>query len=94
MINKFNEELSEEFGFIFDKIFIEALRLKGIEFENKKETEEFVRANCVRIIKPNSQIEVFKVKSIPFLSYDKSLCFNPQGNPFEFSFNLGVFKYL
>jgi hypothetical protein len=76
----------------FDKTILEGLKLKGFTFNNRKATEEFIKARCKKIEYSESKEHIFLVDDIPFLKIDYSPDFKFEEN--IVSASLGKFTYL
>ncbi len=54
-------------------MFLEGLKLKGFEFDNRMEIEEFINSRCRCEDNTHHKEQVYYVDNTPFLVYDYSL---------------------
>ena len=62
-LNNIRMELSK----MLDNVFIEGLKLKGFEFENRIELESFIKSNCKCEYHVDVKEKIYYVNNIPFL---------------------------
>ena len=79
-----------------DSAFIEGLKLKGIDFKNKSELQEFVKNNCTCDDNIDLKQCVYFVNEIPFLlhNYEIETPNFDDLNINKCSANFGYFVYL
>jgi len=80
----------------FDDIVIQGLKLKGFEFKDREETENFIKSRCRCEDKPHIKEKVYFVDNIPFLLHDYNIIyepFNPK-EPFAIKANYGGYRYI
>lgn len=81
-----------------DAVFTEGLRLRGFEFENRLEIENFIKEHCRCEDNTDSKQRVYFVKDVPFLLHnyavDLSLPKFDESEPFKIAAEYGSWAYL
>lgn len=98
MINKLTDELINDLNNKLDNIIIEGLKLKGFEFCNKSQLENFINQHCMCFDDSINREKTYYVYGEPFLLHCYAL--PPLELPliingkFEVKASLGKYTYL
>jgi len=89
LVNSLNQKLED--------LFINGLKLKGFEFSDKREFEEFIKTRCECIDNLEAKQRIYSVDGIPFFlhNYEPEFCIPDFSNGnCEIKANYGTFAYL
>lgn len=95
--NELIKNISDSLTKKMESIFIDGLKLKGFEFENRKELELFVKSNCRAEYLEGKMEKVYYVNNIPFLLHKYSFDISPiceVDGSIKISGNYGSYSYL
>lgn len=73
MINEIINQIAKNLSDKFDDLIIEGLKNKGYIFNNRLQTENFIKEYCRCEDNINIQQRIYYVKDIPFLLYNYEL---------------------
>lgn len=93
IINKMSLELACN----LENLIINGLKLKGFEFENKIELEEFIKTRCRRTDNIDFEEHTYYVDNMPFFFHKYRAELSPiieHGNEIKLYYNFGSYKYL
>lgn len=90
--------LSSQLNKQLEDLWIEGLKRKGFEFENRMELENFIKSNCRCEDRSDIKQRTYFVNDIPFFlhCYEIEIDLNPTKTDREFkmSANYGCYAYL
>jgi len=90
-------KICEELANKFERLIIEGLKLKGYEFENKIDLENFVKEHCRCEDYADVKQRTYFVKGVPFFFHDYNIVYEPiteNSNGVSMSANYGLYRFL
>jgi len=90
------EKICEELANKFENLIIEGLKLKGYQFENKVDLENFVKEHCRCEDKIDIKERTYFVKGVPFFFHDYNIIYEPFDyiELFTLKANYGQYRFL
>lgn len=91
------KKMSLEFASKLENLIINGLKLKGFEFENKIELEEFIKTRCRRTDNIDFKEHIYYIDDVPFFLHKYGIELSPvieHGNEIKMYSNFGSYKYL